>query len=146
MGFFRNKAKGLIKKAMGQKSPQPAPPSPSPQDEPETAEQFAQMECGAQELKERLEAGETVTLVDVREARECTSGILPEAIHIPMRELGSRWEEVADADEIVCYCHSGARSFETAMLLRSKGLFNATSLEGGIVAWRAIGGEIVSYE
>ena len=148
MGFLRDKAKGLLKRAVNRSSkeePVVATP-PSQDEEPETAEQFAQMECGAQELMERLEAGESVLLVDVREARECTSGTLPDAIHIPMRELGARWEEVAQADEIVCYCHSGARSYETAMLLRSKGLFNATSLEGGIVAWRALGGEIFTPE
>ena len=144
MGFFRDKAKELLKRAVSRSPQEEAaiPTPPSQEDEPETAEQFAQMECGAQELIERLEAGESVLLVDVREGREVAGGMLPDAIHIPMRELGARWEEVADADEIVCYCHSGARSYETAMLLRSKGLFNATSLEGGIVAWRALGGEI----
>ena len=139
MGFFRNKAKGLVRRAL--KSQEPAPPTPEAQDSVDSGNQFAQMECGAQELKERLDAGEDVLVVDVREARECTTGMLPNALHIPMREMGSRWKEVSTANEIVCYCQSGARSYETAMMLRSKGLFNATSLEGGINAWRSVGGD-----
>ena len=146
MGFFRDKAKGLVKRAINRGDNRSTPPpAPTPPHEEEHAgEEFAQMECGAQELKERLDAGEDVVLVDVRERRELSSGVLPNAVHIPMRELTTRWEEVAQANEVVCYCQVGARSFETALFLRSKGLINATSLEGGIVAWRAIGGETPS--
>jgi rhodanese-related sulfurtransferase len=144
MGFFRDRAKGLVKRALNRERNQ-APVAPSaPAEEEPGGEQFAQMACGAQELKERLDAGEDVLLVDVRESRELKSGLLPDAVHIPMRELTTRWEEVAQANEIVCYCQVGARSLETALFLRSKGLFNATSLEGGIVAWRAIGGDITT--
>ncbi len=141
MGFFRKKAKSLVRRALNSSSSS----EPAPTNEPEdSGTQFAQMECGAQELKERLDAGEDVVVVDVRESRELQSGLLPGALHIPMREMGARWKELADANEIVCYCQSGARSYETAMMLRSKGLFNATSLEGGIAAWRAIGGDTPS--
>ena len=141
MGFFRSKAKGLVKRALKSKSSTPQAPVEESQD---SGNQFAQMECGAQELKERLDAGEDVVVVDVREERELTTGLLPGALHIPMREMGARWKEIAEANEIVCYCQSGARSYETALMLRSKGLFNATSLEGGISAWRAIGGDTPS--
>lgn len=106
-----------------------------------SAEALANLECGAQELRERLSAGESVTIVDVREPHETASGTLPHARLIPLRELSTRWEELKDADEIVCYCAAGARSYDAAMLLRRNGLINATSLEGGIGAWRAIGGE-----
>ena len=145
MGFFRDKAKGLVKKALkrGERTA-PTPARPTDREEEHPGEEFAQVECGAQELKERLEAGEDVVLVDVREPRELSGGILPNAVHIPMRELTTRWEEVAQANEVVCYCQIGSRSFETALFLRTKGLINATSLEGGIVAWRAIGGDTVS--
>ena len=139
MGFFRSKAKGLVKRALKSKGSS-TPPAPVEESQ-DSGTQFAQMECGAQELKERLEAGEDVVVVDVREERELSTGLLPGALHIPMREMGSRWKELADANEIVCYCQSGARSYEMALMLRSKGLFNATRLEGGISAWRAIGGD-----
>lgn len=145
MGIFRKAARRLAKKALGRKASTPTTPSPAPieveEEEEYGGDQFAQMECGAQELKERLEAGEDVVLVDVRENHEVKSGLLPDAVHIPMGQLPSRWEELSEANEIVCYCAAGVRSLDTAAFLRTKGLFNATSLEGGISAWRAIGGE-----
>ena len=100
---------------------------------------MATIECGAQELWERVQAGESVIIVDVREDFErVQSGFLEGALHIPLRELSTRWEELKEANEIVCYCAAGARSYNAAMLLRDNGLFNATSLEGGIAAWKAI--------
>lgn len=119
-------------------SPPKSPPPPAP------ATELATIECGAQELHERLQAGETVVIVDVREDFEREqSGFLKDSVHIPLRELSTRWEELKDADEIVCYCASGGRSYNAAMLLRDNGLFNATSLEGGITAWKAISAPVV---
>lgn len=107
------------------------------------AEALATIECGAQELWERIGAGEPVTVVDVREPFEMLAGVLPDAIAIPLGELPSRWRELESANEIVCYCASGVRSLEAARLLRDNGLFNATSLDGGIGAWMAVGGAVV---
>lgn len=111
----------------------PPPPPPAP------ASNLATIECGAQELWERVQAGENVVIVDVREPFEREQfGFLKDSLHIPLRELSIRWEELKEANEIVCYCAAGARSYNAAMLLRDNGLFNATSLEGGIAAWKAI--------
>lgn len=106
-------------------------------------EALATITCGAQELRERIGAGEPVTVLDVREPFETLAGTLPGAIRIPLGELPARWREVEDANEIVCICASGVRSLEAAKLLRQNGLFNATSLDGGVVAWAAVGGAIV---
>ncbi|MDP2304416.1 MAG: rhodanese-like domain-containing protein [Pseudomonadota bacterium] len=108
----------------------------------ENAEALSTIECSAQEIKERLDAGEPVTVLDVREPSETAGGIIPGALLIPLGQLRSRWEEVKDANEIVCYCAAGARSLQAAHFLREKGLFNATSLDGGISAWMEIGGKI----
>ncbi len=129
----------------------PAPPTASPVKVVEAApgepvadgEALATIECGAQELKERLDAGETVVIVDVREPFETQQGILPHARLIPLRQLYERWEELKDANEIVCYCAGGGRSLEAATFLRQKGLFNATSMEGGMFAWRSVNGQVV---
>lgn len=119
-------------------SPQPyTPPSPKPTNETD----LSNIECTAQELRERLEAGEEIIIIDVREAPELeSSGIIPGAKHYPLRELPTRWEDFSNANEVVCYCAGGARSYNAAMLLREKGIFNATSVEGGFAKWRAIGG------
>jgi rhodanese-related sulfurtransferase len=132
----------ILKKLLGRdKQSSPSSPAPTAPKPPPPAPEYdlATIECGAQELWERVQAGESVIIVDVREDFErVQSGFLEGALHIPLRELSTRWEELKEANEIVCYCAAGARSYNAAMLLRSNGLFNATSLEGGLSAWKAI--------
>ena len=129
-----------ILKRIIRRSPRPTPPPPTPPSPPQAVgEELSNIECGAQELWERIQAGEPVVILDVREDFERQRmGFLQGSIHIPLRELSTRWEELKDANEIVCYCAAGARSYNAAMLLRDNGLFNATSLEGGIRSWKAI--------
>lgn len=117
----------------------PAPPAAAPS----PGANLANIDCGPQELKERLDAGEQIVVLDVRTADEVAGGALPTARHIPLDELEDRWEELSGADEIVCYCAAGMRSLRAARILRAKGLINATSLEGGIQAWMGIGGAVV---
>ncbi len=116
--------------------------APEPRPEPSVAsggeafkESLSRIDCGAQELKERLGAGEEIVIVDVRSADERGDGSLPGAVHIPLPELEG-------ADEIVCYCTSGSDSVSAARLLRKKGLINATALEGGVAAWESAGGQL----
>ena len=142
--MIRRLAKKIIRKALNRettltKQPQRANETPLPS-EPEPNVDLSNIECGAQELRERLEAGEDVIIVDVRERYEMENhGMIESAIHIPLRELPTRWEELKEANEVVCYCAAGARSYNAAMFLREKGLFNATSMDGGMAEWRAIG-------
>jgi rhodanese-related sulfurtransferase len=123
--------------------------APEPRPEPSVAsggeafkESLSRIDCGAQELKERLGAGEEIVIVDVRSADERGDGSLPGAVHIPLPELEARWTELEGADEIVCYCTSGSDSVSAARLLRKKGLINATALEGGVAAWESAGGQL----
>lgn len=113
-----------------------------PEDEAAAA-LLANLEAGAQEVKERMDAGEPVLLLDVREPFETAGGIIPGAVLVPLGQLPARWQELAGANEIVCYCAAGVRSVQAATLLREKGLFNATSLVGGISEWMQLGGKIV---
>jgi len=139
MGIFRKIAKRLIGRTGDSPSPQRPPVRSAPRDESNNS--LANIECTAQELKERMEAGEEVIVIDVRESHEIqSSGIIPGAKHFPLRELPARWEELKEANEVVCYCAAGARSYNAAMLLRERGIFNATSMDGGFATWRAIGG------
>ncbi len=115
----------------------------APSSDDQLAEALATISCGAQELRERIGAGEPVAVLDVREPFETLAGVLPNAIRIPLGELPARWRELEAANEVVCYCASGVRSLEAARLLRDNGLFNATSLDGGIAAWMAVGGAVV---
>lgn len=143
---FRSSIKSAVKRALGmehQDKPAPTqrtPPVP-PQDQDNAAD-LANIECDAQELKERLEAGEEIVIVDVRTDGEVAGGMIPGAMHIPLQQMEARWKEVEDANEIVCYCAFGARSLRAAELLRTKGCINATSLAGGLPSWSSVGGQM----
>ncbi|RME21012.1 MAG: rhodanese-like domain-containing protein [Deltaproteobacteria bacterium] len=104
------------------------------------AESLQTIGCDPQELRERLDAGEAVVIVDLRTTR---AGGLPGARHIPLESLPARWQELADADEIVLVDEDGTTSEQAARMLRDRGLINATSLVGGLAAWRESGGPTV---
>ena len=151
--MIRRFAKKLVKRALGREDTKPSSNAeaqsiqndtkPKTETETETVD-LSNIECGAQELRGRLEAGEPVVIVDVRERYELVNhGMIESSIHMPLRELPVRWEELKSANEIVCYCAAGARSYNAAMFLREKGVFNATSMDGGIADWRAIGAKTV---
>lgn len=145
--MLRRLAKKVLGKVTGRGADRPAPPPPAdPPAAPAAAESLANIEAGAQEVKERLDAGEPVVLLDVRNPGETANGVIDGAILIPLPELEARWEEVKDCDEIVCYCAAGMRSMRAATFLRDKGVFNATSMEGGVSAWTGIGGALVPPE
>ncbi len=133
MGLIRRIGRRLL----GRGERTPSPQSAGGED---LKESLSRLDCEAQELMERLEAGEAITIVDVRGAAELDGGVLPGAVHIPLDELEVRWRELEDADEVVCYSAAGSRSLRAARLLRARGLINATSLDGGLPSWRRAGG------
>jgi adenylyltransferase/sulfurtransferase len=89
----------------------------------------------ARELKERLDRGEPIVIVDVREPQEYQINRIAGSTLIPLGELPQRYEEL-DADAaIVCQCRSGARSAKATAFLRSVGFRNVRNLAGGILGW-----------
>lgn len=96
------------------------------------------------DLRARVDAGDEVRLVDVRTDVEVEHGMIRGAVHLPLTELDARHGEL-DADDVwVVYCKSGQRSQTAVQALRGHGFRSAVSLRGGIEAWRASGGELVS--
>lgn len=62
-------------------------------------------------------------IIDVREVAEFNSGHYPEAVNIPLSELGRHIDKLKAADKlIVAYCRSGNRSGVAARMLRDRGL------------------------
>jgi rhodanese-related sulfurtransferase len=87
------------------------------------------------ELKLRLERGDQLTVLDVREFEEIALAPFPGALHIPMGDLPSRIGEL-DADaEWVVVCHHGIRSAQVAGYLVHNGFERVANLAGGIDAW-----------
>jgi rhodanese-related sulfurtransferase len=82
-------------------------------------------------------------LVDVRETAEWRTGHAPRARHIPLGRLGTEASRLPRDATIVVMCASGSRSRSGAAQLRSEG-YQATSLSGGMSAWRASGGPVTS--
>jgi adenylyltransferase/sulfurtransferase len=93
----------------------------------------------ATELNERLQAGQPLTLVDVREPYEKQIADLPEVgqLRIPMGELGARLNELAEIEgPVILYCRSGSRSGRATVALRARGFDNIWNLQGGLLAWK----------
>jgi rhodanese-related sulfurtransferase len=87
------------------------------------------------EVKARLDRGEKLVLVDVREPWEHQVCTIEGAQLIPMGSLAARLQTLPDVDELICYCHHGMRSLDAAAWLRFQGIEKAKSLAGGIERW-----------
>ena len=83
----------------------------------------------------RREAGEALTLLDVREAFEADIAQIPGAIRFPLSELPSRLHELDSADTFTVHCHKTGRSLEAFHILRKAGFGRVHVLAGGIDAW-----------
>ncbi|RKG73364.1 molybdopterin-synthase adenylyltransferase MoeB [Corallococcus exercitus] len=93
-------------------------------------------EVSHEHVRQLLDSGAKVKLVDVREADEYAGGRLPGAVHIPRGYLELRIEEKADRDEeLVLYCAGGTRSALAARTLRDMGYARVSSLAGGYNRW-----------
>ena len=89
----------------------------------------------AQELKQKMDAREKLTLVDVREPWEYEIAQITGSRLIPLGELEERLAELPREGILVIQCHSGGRSEMGARLLQQEGFANVYNLEGGIEAW-----------
>jgi sulfur-carrier protein adenylyltransferase/sulfurtransferase len=89
----------------------------------------------AQELKQKMDAREALTLVDVREPWEYDIAQITGSRLIPLGELEERLAELPREGILVIQCHSGGRSEVGARLLQQAGFANVYNLEGGIEAW-----------
>ena len=87
------------------------------------------------ELKQKMDAGEAFTLIDVREPYEYEIARIAGARLIPLGELEARVSELPRTGTLVLQCHSGGRSERAARLLQGAGFDNVYNLTGGIEAW-----------
>ena len=87
------------------------------------------------QLAERLEQGEPIHLLDVREPHELEISRLEGATLIPLGQLAERLSELDSAEEMVVFCKGGTRSARALELLASAGFRKVKNLKGGINAW-----------
>jgi rhodanese-related sulfurtransferase len=93
------------------------------------------LEITPAETKRRLDVGEKLLLVDVREQWEFDICRIEGARLIPMGLIASNLQALDIDEEVICYCHHGMRSFDVAVWLRSRGVERAKSLAGGVDRW-----------
>jgi adenylyltransferase/sulfurtransferase len=86
------------------------------------------------ELKRRIDAGEDVQLIDVREPYEYQIAHIGGKL-IPQNDVPNRLAEIDRDREVVVHCRSGARSQRIAEFLQQAGYSNVVNLAGGILAW-----------
>ncbi|HEX5025193.1 MAG TPA: rhodanese-like domain-containing protein [Agriterribacter sp.] len=92
----------------------------------------------AEEVNNRLQAGEKLNLIDVREPGENAEfnigGILLPLGRIQNMNIGEI--EALKDEEVICYCRSGNRSGQACLILDTLGFSNTKNLAGGMLAWR----------
>lgn len=87
------------------------------------------------ELKDRLDNGEQVFLLDVREPHEYSMAKIEGSTLIPLGTLPTSLNQLDRNNEIVALCHKGMRSADAVGFLLQQGFANVKNLIGGIDAW-----------
>jgi len=95
----------------------------------------------AKEVQEKLENGEKLNIIDVREVDEVVrevdevkEGKIPEAIHIPLGLVEFKMNELDKKKQYVMVCRSGARSGRAATYLEGQG-FDVINMDGGMMSY-----------
>ena len=93
-----------------------------------------------QELKSRIDAGENLHIIDVREPDEYVAFNIGAKL-VPLGQVMSMqvddledWKE----EEVILHCHAGKRSMQAGLMLETMGFRNVKNLAGGMVAWREL--------
>lgn len=98
-------------------------------------------ECAVQAVKARLDAGQSLNLIDVREESEFAKGHLPGAVHLSKgvieRDVEAKFPDLGT--ELVLYCGGGFRSAMAADNLQKMGYRNVISMDGGWSGWKEAG-------
>jgi adenylyltransferase/sulfurtransferase len=94
-----------------------------------------QTDISPAEVAEKIASGEDVVLIDVREPYEWETGHVPQATHIPMREVPTRLDDIPRDKEVVMICRSGGRSERVRQYLEQMGYTRVKNLVGGMQRW-----------
>lgn len=97
-------------------------------------------EITTDELQKKLENGEKLELVDVREDNEVVAGMIPGAKHIRMGDIPSKLDYFDKDKEYIFICRSGGRSANVCAYLQDQG-FKVKNMVGGMMDWS---GETIS--
>jgi len=106
-----------------------------PEPQMEAARTMNDWEISPVELKRRLDAGEDLFILDVREPNEYQINRIAGSTLIPLGELPRRYQELPRDREIIAQCKMGGRSAKAMEYLKTVGFTNVKNLRGGILEW-----------
>lgn len=92
-------------------------------------------EATPREVKQRLDTGEDLILVDVREPDEMMIAAIDGAEERPMSQVRDWMDALPKDRELVIFCHHGGRSAHATWALAQRGYTNVTNMSGGIDQW-----------
>lgn len=92
-------------------------------------------EITAEELEQKITAGQKLHIIDVREKEEVAEGKIPDAKHIPLGEIPQHLSEIDENEHYYIICRSGGRSSNACRFLIQKG-YDVTNVEGGMLNWK----------
>ncbi len=107
---------------------------PEPAAQP-TGAAVSEWETTSVDLKKRVDAGDDVFILDVREPNEYQICRIPGSVLIPLGELPRRYAELPKDKDIVAHCKMGGRSAKAQEFLQSVGFKRVKNLKGGILDW-----------
>ncbi len=87
------------------------------------------------DLKVRMDKGDKIFLLDVREPHEYSLAKIEGSVLIPLGQVPHSLKQLDPSAEIVAYCHKGMRSADAVGFLLQQGFSNVKNLIGGIEAW-----------
>jgi rhodanese-related sulfurtransferase len=100
-------------------------------------------EISVQELKQRLDAGEQLYVIDVREPEEYAEYNIGAKLLPLGKIMGMQLEDIDDLkdEELIIHCRSGKRSMQACMVLEQVGFTNVKNVTGGVLAWQDMVGK-----
>jgi len=92
----------------------------------------------AEEVRSRMDAGEELNLLDVREPHEHDEFNIGGTLFPLGKVMAMQVDEIEDLKnkEVICYCRSGQRSMQACMMLETFGFTDVKNLTGGMLGWR----------
>lgn len=89
----------------------------------------------AAQTREKWNAGERLSIIDVREKKEVAAGMIPGAKHIRLSEIPDRLDEIEKDKAHIIVCRSGSRSANAVSYLEKQG-FDVSNMTGGMLDWK----------
>lgn len=90
-----------------------------------------------EDLRDKMQQGETLNIIDVRTDEEVAFGMIRGAVHIPVDQIPDRLDEINKEEHYYLTCRTNNRSGNAYLFLEDRG-YDVTLIDGGMTAWHAM--------